>query len=286
MYPNLGPAHLGITTDLAGSIALAKRHGFAGVEFSLAETATLVAQHGPEHVRAMFEDAEIRPGHFGLELDLRGEEASYQKGLSTLRRHIVIAPRIGCHRTAVAISPVSDTLPYEQNFSWWVKRLGPVAQILADQDCRLGLEFIGPKTKRIGAKYEFAHTQSQMLELAHAVGHNIGLLHDSWHWYTSGGTLRDVHRLHAQDIVVVHVNEAPTGIDPDAQIDNQREMPMATGVIDLGGYIRMLDHIGYDGPVTVEPFSARVRALDPHEACAEAAASLQKAFSAAGVIPT
>ena len=39
-------------------------------------------------------------------------------------------------------------------------------------------------------------------------------------------------------------------------IDNDRRLPMETGVIDLGGFLKRLAALAYDGPVTPEPFSA------------------------------
>ena len=283
MFTNLGPGHLGIKTDLEGAISLAARHHFGGVEFSLAQAGTLADELGIDAVQRLFTEHGVRAGHFGLGVDLRGGDAVYQQGLDRLRLLASLAPRLGCCRTATAIRSFSDTLPYREHFAWWVNRLQPVAQVLADHGCRLGLEFIGPKTKRAGASYEFIYTADQMLELARAVGPNVGLLHDCWHWYTSGGTLDEVRHLTNADVVVVHVNDAPVGIERDEQIDNQREMPMETGVIDLPGYLRALDAIGYDGPVTTEPFNARIRTLDPDAAAAETAERLRRAFGAAGV---
>ncbi len=286
MYPTLGPTHLGITVDLPGALALAKRHGFAGVEFDLGEAAVLVEQRGIEATRALFTGAEIRPAHVGLGVDLRDDDATYHAGLERLRHLAPLAPQLGCHRTATAIRSFSNTLPYDENFAWWLGRLRPVAQVLADHGCRFGLEFIGPKTKRQGAAYDFISTAGKMLELARATGPNVGLLHDAWHWYTSGGTLAEIGELTNEDIVVVHVNDAPAGIERDEHIDNQREMPMETGVIDLPGYLRALDAIGYDGPVTTEPFNARIRTLSPDDAVAETADRLRHAFQVANVVPS
>src|SRR5204862_15166 len=81
-------------------------------------------------------------------------------------------------------------------------------------------------------------------------------------------------RITAPDVVAVHVNDAPPGIARDEQIDNQRALPMETGVIDLVGFMGKLEAMGYDGPVTAEPFSKRVvdlAATDPKAAVAAAA---------------
>ena len=113
------------------------------------------------------------------------------------------------------------------------------------------------------------------MELANAIGTgNVGVLLDAWHLYTSGGTVEDLDRISAQDVVVVHANDAPPGIPRDEQIDNVRALPMETGVIDLSAFMQKLDQMGYDGPVTPEPFSKRLNDLastDPLRAVRTAA---------------
>ena len=89
---------------------------------------------------------------------------------------------------------------------------------MADHGIRLGLEFIGPKTLRDEMKYEFVHTLPQMLELAAAIApaggeQFVGVLLDSYHWYTSGGTRgRKLTRLlDNRKTVLVHVNDGVEG---------------------------------------------------------------------------
>ena len=121
--------------------------------------------------------------------------------------------------------------------------------MLKDNDIRLGLEFVGPRTSREKFRFPFACTQVDMMELCEAVGTgNVGLLLDSWHWYTSHGTVQELERLSNKDIVHVHVNDAPSGVAVDQQMDNRRKLPATTNVIDLKGFINTLVKIGYDGP--------------------------------------
>ena len=42
-----------------------------------------------------------------------------------------------------------------------------------------------------------------------------------------------------------------------------RRLPGATGVIDIAGFLQTLREIGYDGPVTPEPFEKRLAAPAP-----------------------
>ena len=181
----------------------------------------------------------------------------------------------------------SDERPYKDNFAWHVARFRQIAEVLRDEGCRFGIEFIGPRTFRAQYRHEFIYTLDGLMELAHAIGtDNVGLLLDSWHLYTSGGSVADLDRLTADDVVAVHVNDAPAGIPVDEQIDNVRTLPMETGVIDLPGFMGKLRDMGYDGPVTPEPFSARLNELaatDPVAAAREAARAMDALWLAAGL---
>ncbi len=281
---NLNTGAIGIRIDLAGAIALARKHGFAGIDFSISEAARLASERGVDAVRSLFTAAGIRPGSFGLPVEWRGDEAKWREGVEQLPDLAALAASLGCRRCTTWVPPASDERPFEENFQFHVARFRPIAEALRQAGCRLGLEFIGPATSRRGRKFAFIHTMDGMLELCRAIGTgNAGLLLDSWHWYTSHGTLDDLRRLTNDDIVAVHLNDAPAGIPVDEQIDNRRCLPMETGVIDVPGFLRVLNELGYDGPVTVEPFNERVRAMSADQACAETAAALRKAFQAAGI---
>ena len=78
-----------------------------------------------------------------------------------------------------------------------------------------------------------------------------------------------------------HLNDAPTGIPVSEQIDSHRELPCATGVIDVKGFLGGLIKVGYDGPVACEPFRPELRKLPPEEAVSTVAAAMKKAVQIA-----
>ena len=107
----------------------------------------------------------------------------------------------------------------------------------------------------------------------------VGFVLDSWHWYTAHETADDLRTLTSDDIVACDLNDAPIGREIDEQIDNQRELPAATGVIDLKTFLGVLAEIGYDGPVRAEPFNAQLNAMNNAQACQATADAMKKAFS-------
>ncbi|GAB4517543.1 MAG: sugar phosphate isomerase/epimerase [Anaerolineae bacterium] len=288
MFKNLSAGAIGVRdVTLAEAIELARAAGFEGIDFSIREAAQLADAHGVEYVRELFARAGIRPGQWGLPVAWNGEEEAWRRDLEDLPRLAALGRQLGCTRTATWCLPGSDERPFDENFAWHVQRFKPIAQILADHGCRLGIEFIGPKTMRDRFRYPFIYTLSGMMELANAIGTgNVGLLLDAWHLYTSGGTLDDLDQITAQDVVTVHVNDAPEGVPRDELVDNVRCLPMETGVIDLPGFMRKLSAMGYDGPVTPEPFSERVNriaATDPLAAARLVAEHMDRLWQASGL---
>ena len=63
----------------------------------------------------------------------------------------------------------------------------------------------------------------------------------------------------------------------------RRAMPSETGVIDLVGFLKVLREIGYDGPVSPEPFNPRLKELPAEQAVRETHEALETAWQAAGV---
>ena len=108
---------------------------------------------------------------------------------------------------------------------------------------------------------------------------NVGVVLDSWHWYTAHETAEDLRQLKNSDIVACDLNDAPPGIPIDQQIDNRRELPAATGVIELKKFLQVLLDIGYDGPIRAEPFNAALNALDNNTACKATVESLRHAVA-------
>ena len=273
MYTCISPGAIGITLPWEECLPLAKAAGFAGIDVEIDPA------KGAEYYRAALEQYELRPGGAGVPFNYRGSAEEVAEGLRKLAAIAPIAAEIGLTRFATWMLPYSDELPMKENLRFHAERLGPVAKILADAGCRLGLEFIGPKTMREGHKYVFVHTLEGMLELCALVGPNAGLLLDSWHWYTSLGTVDEILALDQRQVVYVHVNDAPLGVPIERQQDLVRRLPGATGVENLPAFLGALRAIGYDGPVVPEPFVPALSAMPPAEAAAWSATALQKVWS-------
>ena len=266
MFRNLSPGAIGIQAPLTECLNLAKAGGFQGVDISLEEVRALT----PGAVKDLFAEAGLEVGGTGLPVDYRGDDATFQADLARLPEQADLAVAVGCTRMCTWVLPFSDDLDFAANYQFHRDRFAAAARVLADRGIRLALEFIGPATMRRGHAHEFIHTAAGMLELCADIGTgNVGLLLDGWHWYTSHGTLDDLRAMERTDVVYVHINDAPPDIAIDQQIDNVRALPGETGVIDNVGFLHCLNQMGYDGPVTPEPFSQRVSDMDADAAVRE-----------------
>ena len=285
MYKALSPGAIGVRADsLSAAIECAKIGGFGGVEFNPGEVADLIEAQGVSFVTDQLASAGILPAGFGLPLDWRGDEVIWKKSLEALPRLAKAAGAIGGGRTMTWIMPCSNELEYEANFEFHVTRFKPAVEILADHGCRFGLEFIGPLTLYRSQKFPFARTMNEMLTLASALGENVGLLLDCWHWHTTETTTDELLKLKPENVVYVHVNEAPVGVAMDQYVDNVRGLPGSTGAIDIRGFLQSLQKIGYAGPVTPEPFEKSLAELPSDEKRLKVVgASMTKIFELAGV---
>ena len=216
----------------------------------------------------------------GLPVDFRRDDAAFSDGLKTFPAYALALQRAGVRRVTTWLTPASAQRTYLVNFRTHAQRLREIARVLNDCNIRLGMEYVGPKTSWSSQRFPFIHTMAEMKELMAEMNQpNVGFVLDSWHWYNAGESKDDLLTLRGKDVISVDLNDAPSGIPVDQQMDGKRELPAATGVIDAKAFLGTLEKIGYDGPVRAEPFNEAVRRMAPDAALAATMASLKKAFA-------
>ncbi len=273
---------IGVPDDPAKAIDRATQFGFEAIEPSAQHLGKLTETGLREYLEAMKAKG-LTWGAPGLPVQFRADDAAFEKDLKSLPDSARIFERAGVTRVATWLSPGHKSLTYVANFRQHASRLREVARVLGDHGLRLGLEYVGPKTSWSSSRFPFIHTMAEMKDLIREIGRdNVGFLLDSWHWYTAQETEVDLLTLGNADVVLCHVNDAPAGIRPEDQIDSRRDLPCATGVIDLKTFLGAMVKIGYDGPVVCEPFSQELRKLAPDQALETVAAAMKKAAALLG----
>lgn len=270
---------IGVKANLQQSIDYAHQFGFESVEPNAGAVAAL-SQAELDEVLADMKAKNVVWGAAGLPVNFRSDDAAFQAGMKTFPEMAATLQKAGITRMGTWLSPTSNDLTYVANFRQHARRLREVCKVLGDHGLRFGMEYVGPKTSWTKLRYPFIHTMAETKDLIAEIGtDNVGFVLDSWHWYTSGDTLDDLLSLKNSDVIACDLNDAPAGLAVDEQMDLSRELPMATGVIDLKTFLGALVEIGYDGPVRAEPFSKPLNQMDNEEALATTAKAMRKAFA-------
>jgi len=276
---SLNPGAIGVNVNQEELLEAAVKHGFEAI---IPYSGTL-AEWNDEQIKAFTEkmsSSNITWGAGGLPYNFRGEKEAQEKGIQELPKHARALEKAGVTRMSTWIMPTHPTLTYLQNMDLHASRLKEAVKILGDHGIKFGLEYVGPKTLMASQKFSFVHSMAECQELIDAIDEpNVGFQLDSFHWFCAGETKEDLTKLNKEIIVTVDLNDARKGYTADEQIDGKRELPMATGVIDMKSFMEALVEIGYDGPVRAEPFNQPLRDMENEEALQATYTAMKKAFA-------
>jgi sugar phosphate isomerase/epimerase len=279
MTLNLVCGAIGVSADQKTAIDHAHRYGFESVEAIPYE----LVRMSPSELNALTASLKAKGlvwGSAGLPVDFRKDEAGFRSDLEKLDAQAAALKAVGVDRMNTWLMPSHKELTYTQNFHLHARRLAAIGKVLKPHGIRLGLEYVGTTTLLIRSRYPFVHTMAETLELIDATGaDNIGLVLDSWHWWQAGDSADDIRNLKNEQVILVDLNDAPAGVEKTRQSDGRRELPLATGVIDVVPFLKALNAIGYDGPVRAEPFNKPLRDMNDANALKATATSLKKAFA-------
>ena len=90
-----------------------------------------------------------------------------------------------------------------------------------------------------------------------------------------------------KNLINVHLADANPTLSREDQIDDQRELPMVSGVIDSVSILHELNDNHYDGPVIIEPMSPtvdRFSGMNVVDVAKEAVSCLKQIFYSANIL--
>ncbi|MFY0655012.1 MAG: sugar phosphate isomerase/epimerase [Cyclobacteriaceae bacterium] len=274
----LNPGNIGVKADQNQVLDMAIKYGYEAITPMVDQ----LAKFSDDELKAFNKKRKknkIEWGSAGLPVQFRNDEERFQKDLSNLSIMAKALQAAGGTRMNTWIMPTHPSLSYTANMKQHAERLKQCAKVLAQYDIKLGLEYVGPKTLMARSRYPFIRTMGECLELISNIGEtNVGLVLDSFHWYCAEDGAEDILNLKPSQIVTVDLNDARSDLSRDDQIDGTRELPAATGVIDVKTFLQSLIDIGYDGPVRTEPFNQSIRDMEDQKALQFNMESLQKAL--------
>jgi sugar phosphate isomerase/epimerase len=278
MLRGLSGAGLGALENEVQLIELSGKYGFQAVDI---DALTLVNRVGEEKAKELLFSNGVVIGSIGLPVDWRTTEEAFRNDLQKLGEHAAAARLLGCTRCCTYILPSTD-YPSAHFMALATRRLRTCAQLLGAYGIRLGLEFVGPHHLRTQWANPFIWTMEETLDWIAAIGEsNVGLLLDSYHWYTTGSNIAEIVALKPEQIVHVHLNDAPN-VPVEEALDGGRVYP-GEGVIDLGNFLKGLRAIGYSGPVSQEILVQKPRQGTPEELVRHSKDCYDKVFEVAGL---
>jgi sugar phosphate isomerase/epimerase len=150
-----------------------------------------------------------------------------------------------------------------------VRELDTCAGILSDVGVRLALEPV---------PYAPLKTLAEATALCDAVGwERCGLLLDTWHFFRGGGSWELVRSLDAEQISLVHVNDALSTSTDDLLFESRfRRETLGAGAFPIAEFKAAVDALGYAGTISPEILSTRLRRLPPTDAASEIMRSLHR----------
>jgi sugar phosphate isomerase/epimerase len=268
MYVSLPPWAVARNVGWPEQARLAARVGYGGIDWAFGPA----KQAGAEATRALLAELKIRPSITNLPLQnaFGGDEAAFAARLPQLGEDAAFAAAIGCRNFQLVLpASVPEGQTKEQRWPAVRDRLARIAETIAGQKMRLGIEFLGPLVFRNRGGGPFVWSLAEALKLATESGPNVGITLDAWHWHHSNGTPADIAAAGRSRIVHVHVSDARE-MAPEAVQDNMRLLP-GEGIIDLQGFFKALAKIGYAGGVAPETIGPRIPDTMPPEESAKIA---------------
>jgi len=279
MTISLSPGAIGVKATQEQAIEFAHFYGYEAVE-PYGETLAGLSVLQIKDLAGKLQAQRLVWGSAGLTVEYRKDLATFEAGMAKFPAVAKALATAGVKRVSTWIMPGHEELTYSQNMKQHAERLRAIANICKDNGQRLGLEYVGPKTLWTSRRFPFLHTMAECKDLIGAIGTgNVGFVLDSWHWQMAGEKAAELKTLTNADIVSVDLNDAPAGIAADQQIDSQRELPLATGVLDVKTFLNTLNDLGCDAPVRCEPFNAALRALPAEQALAKVADAMKRAMA-------
>ena len=275
----LNPGIIGVKANFAETLDYAIKYGYEAISPYTQEVMNDYSDARLNEIRAKMKAHNISYDSINIPVEYRRDEATFKEGLKDLPKFCETMQRQGATRINTWIISTHNELTYNENMRQQAGRLAECAKIMNDYGIRLGLEYLGMRTLVISGRYPFISSIKEGKELIAAIGaKNVGFVLDSFHWYCANDTIEDIRTLSPSDIVTVDLNDARAGLKREEQVDGKRELPLATGVINMKDFLQGLIDIGYDGPVRTEPFNQALNDLENDDALKTNMDAIKKAL--------
>lgn len=218
--------------------------GFRQVELWLDSVNPFLEKNSVAVARRIMADSGLAPRSACCECEdlIFREIPDWAKKWEAFRRKLDISAQLGANRF-VMCSGVSGEV-HADDYKTAVSKLHEVGELGKQFGIVVGIEFIRGAT--------FLGSVETTANLLRQVGHpNLGVLVDTFHFYSGISKLEDIERLKPGEISWVHIDDVPP--KPRELLQDADRVYVGEGVLPLEKILRTLAKV-YQGPVSFEVF--------------------------------
>lgn len=255
--------------DLATDIRAASGASFDYLEIWAAKLREFLKTNTTADLKKLFTESGIKPLSINSIEHATFRDAPADAKIRTECEELcAIAAAIECPYIVVVPGKLPPHVSSYEVIEESVQVLRELASIGERSGVALAFEFLGQKDCSV-----------QTLELAEEIvekvnRRNIGLVIDSFHFYTGGSTINMIDALDSKRLFIFHINDAEA-LPRDRLTDAHRVLP-GLGILPLKDIIAAFKRIGYDGVASVEIFRPEYWERDPFELAREAKAAVER----------
>jgi sugar phosphate isomerase/epimerase len=280
----LNPGIIGVKSNFAETLNYAIKYGYEAISPFTDEVMKSYSDEQLNEQLAKMKEHGITYDSTNIPVEYRKDKTRFNDDFKQLKKFCEAMEKQGASRMNTWIISSHNELTYNENMKEHAYRLGECAKVMKDHGIKLGLEYLGMRTMMSGGRYPFIGSMKEGKELINEIGEsNVGFVLDSFHWFTANDTIDDIRTLKPEDIITCDINDARAGFTRIEQRDGKRELPMATGEINMKEFLQGIIDIGYDGPVRTEPFNQVLNDMENEEALTVNMAAIKKALATVGL---
>lgn len=259
--------------DLETDIRAAAAAGFDYVEIWAAKLRKYLSDHSTGNLKKLFDDNGIKPLSINsIEHITFRDEAGYEAIKDQCRELSAIAAAIECPYIVVVPGKLPrGPVPAREIDGHTIIVLSELCTIADEFGVSIAFEFLGEPDCSV-------RTVAAADGIVEIVGwHNLGIVIDSFHYYTGGSTIPMIEALDPKRLFIFHIDDAED-LPREKLTDAHRLLP-GLGILPLKEIIAAFRKIGYDANASVELFRPEYWERDPFELTRDAKAAVESVLS-------
>jgi 2-keto-myo-inositol isomerase len=256
--------------DLATDIRAAAAAGFDYHEIWAAKLRTFLQQNSVADLKRLFDESGVRPLSINsIEHVTFRDAAAYEKIIAECRELSGIAAAIECPYVVVVPGKLPpEEIPASEIVDESVRVLRDLCAIAADQQVSIAFEFLGESDCSVRT----LEVATEIVEQADC--DNLGLVIDSFHFYTGGSTIEMIEALDPSRLFIFHIDDAEDL--PRGRLTDAHRLLPGLGILPLKQIIAAFKRIGYDANASVEIFRPEYWERDPFELAQDAKDAVER----------